>query len=79
MSDTEILCLVHHREVEHGRFDSVLFVAGQARQAVGEGVGDAEFHRFSVSLGRWPKTNGYVSQIFRSLLDILELEAGHFQ
>jgi hypothetical protein len=33
-----------HLEIEGGGLDGFLLVAGKARQAVGEGVGDQEFH-----------------------------------
>lgn len=34
-------------EIEGGSLNGLLLVAGQAREAVGEGVGDAEFHKYS--------------------------------
>src|SRR5437016_7556084 len=43
-----------HLQIERGGLDRLLLVAGQARQAVGEGVGDEELHGlyfFSYSRG----------------------------
>ena len=40
-----------HLQVERGRLDGLLLVAGQLREAVGEGVGDAELHQVSISTG----------------------------
>ena len=37
-------------QVEGGRLDSLLLVTGQARETVGEGVGDAEVRHFSFPL-----------------------------
>jgi hypothetical protein len=34
-----------HLEIERGGLDGFLFVAGEAREAVGESVGDAEFDK----------------------------------
>ena len=33
-------------QVKGGRLDGLLLLAGQSGEAVGEGVGDAEFHQF---------------------------------
>ena len=33
-------------QVEYGCLHSLLFVAGQLREAVGEGIGDSELHQF---------------------------------
>jgi len=34
-----------HLEIERSGLDGFLFVAGEAREAVGECIGDAEFHK----------------------------------
>ena len=41
-------------QVESRRFDRLLFLAVQLRKAVGECVGDAEFHQLS---GLWRSMN----------------------
>jgi len=41
--DHPVACLVE-LQVECGRFDRLLLIAGQSCEAVGEGVGDVEFH-----------------------------------
>ena len=40
-----------HLQVERRRLDRLLLVAGQLGEAVGEGVGDAELHQVSISIG----------------------------
>jgi len=35
-------------QVKGGGFDGFLFLSSQLREAVGEGIRDAEFHRFIV-------------------------------
>ena len=57
-------------QIERRRLDELLLVAGQAREAVREGVGDAEFHQRNLSLGHWPETNGNLRKVFRPFLDI---------
>ena len=37
-----------HLEVERRRLDRLLFLACKAREAVGEGIGDAEFHTLTL-------------------------------
>ena len=39
--------------VKGGRFDGFLFLSRQPRQAIGEGVGDAEFHGATYRRGRY--------------------------
>lgn len=48
-------------QIERGGLDGLLLLAGQARQAIGEGVGDAEFHgngyRLKVGIARIMKSS----------------------
>ena len=40
-----------HLQIEGRHLDRLLFVGGQLREAAGEGVGDAELHQVSISIG----------------------------
>ena len=40
-------------QVESGCLYRLLLIAGQTDEAVGEGVGDAEVHQFSLSQAQW--------------------------